>query len=72
MTERGRIGWAPCTAGPGDAVAIFQASRIPFIAKSVCDGDGWEYAGGCYVHGCMDGELWQTDGVEWKFMRVPG
>lgn len=57
VTEGGRIGWAPGIPSPGDAVAMFQGNRIPFVAKSVCDGDVWEYAGGCYVHGCMDGEI---------------
>jgi len=69
VTESGRIGWAPRTADPGDVVAMFLGNRIPFVAKSVCGGDDWEYAGGCYVHGCMDGETWRIDGVEWKFMR---
>lgn len=69
VAESGRIGWALHAAGPRDAVAMFQGSRIPFVAKSIGGSDIWEYAGGCYFHGCMDGEIWQLDGVEWKFMR---
>ncbi len=56
------------TAGPEDAVDMFQGNRIPFVAKSVCGGDFWEYASECYVHGCMNGETRRIDGVEWKFL----
>lgn len=69
VTECGRIGWAPPAARPGDDIAMFQGNRIPFVARSVGDGGAWEYIGGCYVHGCMDGETWQLDGAEWEFMR---
>lgn len=68
VTEGGRIGWAPPTARPGDVIAMFQGNRIPFAARSVEDSDSWEYFGGCYVHGCMDGEIWQLGTAVWEFM----
>lgn len=68
VTEGGRIGWAPPAARPGDAIAMFQGNRIPFAARSLGDSGPWEYVGGCYVHGCMDGEIWQLDGARWEFM----
>jgi hypothetical protein len=65
LTESGRIGWAPHTASPGDAIGMFHGNKIPFAAKAVPGGGDkiWEYAGGCYVHGCMDGEIWRSDGL---------
>jgi hypothetical protein len=68
VSESGRMGWAPISTSPGDIVAIFQGNRIPFVAKSIGN-DLWEYAGGCYVHGLMDGEAHNTEDLEWKFMR---
>lgn len=69
VTDSGRLGWAPPAAEPGDVIAMFQGNRIPFVARSVGNSDAWEYFGGCYVHGCMDGEIWQLDRVDWEFMR---
>ena len=69
VTESGRIGWAPPAAEPGDAIAMFQGNRIPIVARSVGESGAWEYIGGCYVHGCMDGEDWQLDAAQWEFMR---
>lgn len=69
VTESGRIGWAPPAAQPGDLIAMFRGNRIPFVARSLGNRDAWEYVGGCYVHGCMDGEISQLDETEWEFMR---
>ncbi|OAL54636.1 HET-domain-containing protein [Pyrenochaeta sp. DS3sAY3a] len=68
VSESGRMGWAPISTSPGDTVAIFKGNRIPFIAKSVGN-NLWEYAGGCYVHGLMDGEPHNGEDLEWKFLR---
>lgn len=68
VTEGGRIGWAPPAARPGDVIAMFQGNSIPFVARSLGDSGPWEYVGGCYVHGCMDGEIWQLDRAGWEFM----
>lgn len=68
VTEGGRIGWATPAARPGDAIAMFQGNRIPFVARSLGDSGPWEYVGGCYVHGGMDREIWQLDTAEWEFM----
>jgi hypothetical protein len=67
VTDSGNIGWAPPYARPGDFIAIFQGNRIPFAARLVSGGI-WEYVGGCYVHGCMDGEIWRAKGSAWDFM----
>lgn len=68
VTEGGRIGWAPPAARPGDVIAVFQGNRIPFVVRPLGDSGPWEYVGGCYVHGCMDGEIWQLGRAEWEFM----
>lgn len=55
VSESGKIGWAPPYACPGDSLVLFQGSRIPLAARLVSE-SVWECVGGCYVHGCMDGE----------------
>ncbi len=69
ISANGRAGWAPYRAQPGDEVFIFQGSALPFAAKRVGSGDGWEYMGACYVHGLMQGEAWELEGLEWTIMR---
>ncbi|KAF4980551.1 hypothetical protein FZEAL_3486 [Fusarium zealandicum] len=66
ISEGNRMGWAPTTASPGDSIGIFQGSRIPFAARDAGGGGGWLYGGGCYIHGCMDGELWDAEEALWK------
>lgn len=67
VSDKGRIGWAPTSARCGDSLAIFQGSRIPFATRLLSE-DTWEYIGGCYVHGCMDGEIWNEAATDWKYL----
>ncbi|WQF80958.1 Putative heterokaryon incompatibility [Colletotrichum destructivum] len=68
VSEGGRLGWAPAHARCGDSLALFQGCRIPFAARLRVD-DIWEYVGGCYVHGCMNGEIWRLEHSSWSFYR---
>ncbi|RSL40293.1 hypothetical protein CEP51_016715 [Fusarium floridanum] len=66
VSEGGRMGWAPLTASPGDSIGISLGTRIPFAARRA-SAEGWRYGGGCYVHGCMNGEFWDAKQSGWKF-----
>jgi len=66
VSHLGRIGWVPFRTRAGDQVCVMQGMRIPLILRP--RGDRWEVIGACYVHGLMDGELWDLDGLRWVFM----
>lgn len=66
VSENGRFGWVPLRTKVGDLVCVFRGMRIPVIMRP--QGDRWEFIGACYVHGWMDGEVWDLDGLNWGFM----
>ncbi|KAH8587764.1 heterokaryon incompatibility protein-domain-containing protein [Bisporella sp. PMI_857] len=66
VSENGRFGWVPLRTKVGDRVCVFRGMRIPVIMRP--RGDRWEFIGACYVHGWMDGEIWDLDGLQWRFM----
>ena len=66
VSEQGRIGWIPFRAQAGDQICVFRGMRIPVIIRS--QGSRWEFIGASYVHGLMDGEVWDLDDLQWDFM----
>jgi hypothetical protein len=58
-TEKGYLGMGPAIAEEGDYIALAQGARIPLVVRD--KGDLWELVGDAYVHGVMDGELWNED-----------
>ncbi|KAF2108805.1 heterokaryon incompatibility protein-domain-containing protein [Lophiotrema nucula] len=67
VSQRGRIGWVPFRTSVGDQVCVLQGMRIPLILRP--QGNRWEVIGACYVHELMDGQLWDLDCLQWKFMK---
>ncbi|KAJ9656036.1 hypothetical protein H2201_008662 [Coniosporium apollinis] len=70
-TDEGLIGLAPSLTQPGDVVALCQGGKLPLILRR--KGKDWELIGDCYVHGLMDGKLWEmleghikAEGKLWK------
>jgi hypothetical protein len=68
ISEQGRIGWAPFRARAGDRLCIFQGMRVPGVVRAA--GNAWEFIGGCYIHGLMDGEAWDLVGEDWEFVKL--
>jgi len=66
VSENRRFGWVPLRTEVDDRVCVFRGMRIPVIMRP--RGDRWEFIGACYVHGSMDGEIWDLDGLQWRFM----
>ena len=66
VSQQGRIGWVPLRTEAGDRVCVFHGMRIPVILRP--QGDRWEFIGACYVHGLMDGEVWDLEDLQWDFM----
>ena len=56
-TDQSLIGWAPTLTEPGDTVALCKGAKLPLIIRP--KGRDWEFIGDYYVHGVMDGILWE-------------
>jgi hypothetical protein len=41
----------------GDHVALLRGGRYPVVLREI--GPSWEIIGECYIHGIMQGELYQ-------------
>ncbi|KAF2180153.1 HET-domain-containing protein [Zopfia rhizophila CBS 207.26] len=52
------VGLAPRGSRVGDWVVIFEGGNVPFIAHQ--RGSSWEIVGACYVHGCMQGQVFDS------------
>jgi heterokaryon incompatibility protein (HET) len=66
-TQQGLIGLAPRFAQSGDFVVICQGGKVPLVIRPKFNyeqgqsetGD-WEFIGESYVHGAMDGKVWEV------------
>ncbi|KAF6528934.1 hypothetical protein HZS61_000246 [Fusarium oxysporum f. sp. conglutinans] len=59
-------GWfvvGPDIMQAGDMVVVLYGGRTPFLLRRKDDGT-WILVGECYVHGMMNGEVFDLDGVE--------
>ncbi|KAF5598431.1 heterokaryon incompatibility het-6 [Fusarium pseudocircinatum] len=59
-------GWfvvGPDIMQAGDVVVVLYGGRTPFLLRRKDDGT-WILVGECYVHGMMNGEVFDLDGVE--------
>jgi hypothetical protein len=43
---------------------------LPFVMRK--DGDTYHLVGNCYIHGIMDGEIWQSEVSQYRCGRVMG
>lgn len=73
MSDAGKVEYlaiVPGLAMPGDSVMLIQGLRMPLVlrdkARAVITVDGrerkvraWELLGDCYVHGIMEGQVWE-------------
>ncbi|GLA08256.1 hypothetical protein AnigIFM60653_009785 [Aspergillus niger] len=61
-TNHGYVGMAPKGSRVGDQVAVFEGGSVPFIIRRW--GQNWHIVGACYVHGCMQGEVFSPERTE--------
>ena len=69
VTERGRIGLAPSRTEEGDAVAIIQGARAPFILRQVgrrC----FQNVGKAYIRKIMFGEALEKENFYFKEIQI--
>jgi hypothetical protein len=57
-TTKGHLALVPCMAKKGDVLAIVRCS-FPIVLRP--KEQGYEYIGGFYLHGFMDGEAFAGD-----------
>jgi hypothetical protein len=62
-TEGRYLGWVPKTTQAGDLIAVLQGGAVPMVLRRRSTGQ-YDVLGDCYIHGIMDGEAWQKDGVD--------
>ena len=58
-TVEGYVGLVPRLAEVGDYIVLAKGGRLPLVLRP--KGKEWEFIGDCYVHGMMDGELWDEE-----------
>jgi len=58
-TAQGYIGLASGTARVGDLLSICKGSGVPLVLRPFENSRRWEHVGDAYVHGIMQGELFQ-------------
>lgn len=60
-TSTDYLGLVPALTQIGDRVALLKGLKPPVILRP--KEHGWEFVGDCYVHGVMNGEVFQIDKV---------
>jgi hypothetical protein len=81
VTRRGYFVLGPDALQTGDVVVVLRGGKVPFVLRKVSVGGGggggdddneerWVLVGECYVHGLMDGEGWDVEGVEEQVFAI--
>ena len=65
-TGKGYLGLVPASSEIGDAVWLLQGASVPFVLRKAeqtvpdrTEEDTWKVMGDAYIHGAMQGEVWQ-------------
>lgn len=61
VSKSGYVGLCPLETQPGDAIAILQGARVPYIVRRGENLEGWTLIGESHVYGIMDGEFMTTN-----------
>lgn len=59
-TNDGSLTLVPKTSQTSDVVAVFQGVAVPFILRKG-ENDTYQVVGTCYVHGLMDGKIFEGE-----------
>jgi hypothetical protein len=65
ITDTDLFAMVPVGSQKGDVVAIVHGGKVPFVLRPVGEDASqiqYQFVGGAYVHGCMDGEAMSFDG----------
>lgn len=75
VTRKGYFVLGPGVLQEGDVVVVLRGGKVPFLLRRVSaigndPEGGWVLVGECYVHGLMDGEKWDVEGVEEEVFSI--
>ncbi len=62
-TDNGRLGRVLSSVQTGDVVCVLYGGEVPYVIRPCGDGQ-FKFVGSCYIHGLMDGEALQIEGLE--------
>ncbi|ENH74939.1 hypothetical protein FOC1_g10002484 [Fusarium oxysporum f. sp. cubense race 1] len=66
-TGKGLFALLPKVTRPGDSVWILKGCRLPVVLRpSISHDDSYEFVGGGYVYGIMNGEMLEKPGFAWQ------
>ncbi|PTB60002.1 hypothetical protein M431DRAFT_514531 [Trichoderma harzianum CBS 226.95] len=66
VARKGYFVLRPGRLQENDVVVVLRGGTVPFLLRR----GGWVLVGECYVHGLMDGEKWETEGVEEEVFSI--
>jgi hypothetical protein len=70
-TGKRYLGWVPRAAVAGDIICIFAGGEVPFIIRPLeGHSDYYELVGECYIHGIMQGEAMQWEGISEQEFKI--
>jgi len=68
LTEMGILGWVPQAAEVGDVVGVVAACDVPIMLRPA--GESYLVIGPCYIHGIMDGEALDIEGMRFQYIDL--
>jgi hypothetical protein len=60
-TTEGYLGLGPPGAQKGDKVFLLKGCKTPMVLRQTSKKDRWTLIGGSYVHGVMQGQMWNEE-----------
>jgi len=69
ITQRRLAGCLGPHSQKDDTICIFSGSSVPHIIRELPNGN-YHLVGEAYIHGIMDGEVMDWEGIEWKDIRL--
>jgi hypothetical protein len=69
-TAQGLFGLGTQALRESDSIWIVPGCRVPLIFRAVSDSPRYRLVGGCYVHGFMDGEVLERNGIEFEMVEL--
>ena len=68
VTKKGYMGWVPPHAQKGDKVCLLFGGQVPYIIRP--QGKEYRFLGEAYIHGIMNGEALQWDGIRMETIAL--
>jgi hypothetical protein len=69
ITSKQLAGYIPSRSLQSDTICIFSGSPVPHVIRKLPSGN-YGLIGEAYIHGIMDGEAMEWEGIEWEDIRL--